>query len=128
MNNVPEPTAHGVRIDAQPGHATISLDGTPLPAGQVIGYELQHDIANALPMLVLHTRQPDGVVWEGLARVAVAEPQQDTGEHIAAFLAGISPAALERAALERADLSDERYGLTAAMLATLADWARGKGT
>ncbi|HEX5568029.1 MAG TPA: hypothetical protein VFY14_14065 [Streptomyces sp.] len=127
MTGPMEPTAHGVRIDAQPGHATIAIDGTPLPRGQVVGYTLEHDIASALPMLVLHTRQPDGVAFEGLARVAVADPQQDIGGQIAGFLANISPAALEGAALERDDLSHERYGLTAAMLATLADWARGKG-
>jgi hypothetical protein len=122
-----EPTAHGVRIDAQPGQATIRIDGTPLPSGQVVGYQLEHSIADALPTLILHTRQPDSVVWEGLARVAVADPQQDAGEQIASFLEGIHPAALEGAALERDDLSDERYGLTAAMLRMLADWARGRG-
>ena len=122
-----EPMAHGVRIDAQPGSAAISIDGTPLPAGQVVGYTLEHDVANALPMLVLHTRQPEGALWEGLARVAVADPQQDAGEQIAAFLNNINPAALEGAALEREDLSNERYGLTAAMLRTLAAWAQGKG-
>lgn len=122
-----EPQAHGVRIDAQPGHATITLDGTPLPPGQVTGYQLEHSIADALPILVLHTRQADNLVWEGLARVAVADPQHDLGEQIADFLKSINPAALEGAALERDDLSDERYGLTAAMLATLADWARGRG-
>lgn len=122
-----EPTAHGVYIDAQPGHATITIDGSPLPDGQVVGYQLEHDVTNALPMLILHVRQPQGAVWEGLARVAVADPQQDIGEQIAAFLKGINPAALEGAALERDDLSNERYGLTAAILATLADWARGRG-
>lgn len=122
-----EPAAHGVRIDAQPGDARITLDGEPLPRGQIAGYRLEHDVANSLPMLVIHTRQPAGVIWEGLARVAVADPQHDLGEQIAAFLNAISPAALEGAALERDDLSHERYGLTAAMLATLADWARGKG-
>lgn len=121
------PAAHGVRIDAQPGQATIRIDGTPLPVGQIIGYQLEHSIADALPMLILHTRQPDGAVWEGLARVAVADPQHDIGEQIATFLNGINPAALEGAALERDDLSSERYGLTKAMLATLADWAQGRG-
>ncbi|MFF9287515.1 hypothetical protein [Streptomyces griseosporeus] len=127
MTTPAEPTAHGVRIDAQPGHATITIDGTPLPAGQVIGYQLEHSIADALPMLVLHTRQADGAMWEGLARVAIADPQHDLGEQIAAFLAGINPAALEGAALERDDLTDERYALTAAMLRTLAEWAQGRG-
>lgn len=121
------PTAHGVRIDAQPGNATISIEGTPLPAGQVVGYVLEHSIADALPMLVLHTRQSDGVVWEGLARVAVAEPQQDAGEQIAAFLEGLSPAALERAALDRPDLGGDKHAVTAAILQTIADWALGKG-
>lgn len=124
----PEPQSYGVRIEAQPTHATITVDGTPLPARQVVGYELQHDIANKFPMLVIHTRQVEGVVWEGLARVAVADPQHDTGQQLAAFLSSISPAALEGAALERDDLSHERYGLTAAMLRTLADWAQGKGS
>lgn len=122
-----QPTAHGVRIDAQPGHATITLAGTPLPPGQIVGYQLEHSIADTLPMLVLHTRHADNLVWEGLTRVAVADPQHDLGEQIADFLKSINPAALEGAALERDDLSDERYGLTAAMLATLADWARGRG-
>jgi hypothetical protein len=122
-----EPRAYGVRIDAQPGHATITLDGTPVPREQVTGYVLEHSIADALPMLLLHTRQPSGVVWEGLARVAVADPQHDIGKQIADFLGNISPGALEGAALERDDLSDERYGLTAAMLRTLAAWAQGKG-
>lgn len=126
MTDATKPTAHSVRIDAQPGDARISIDGTPLPRGQVVGYTLEHDVANALPMLVLHTRQPEGALWEGLARVAVADPQQDTGEQIAAFLAAVSPAALETAALNRDDLSDEKYGLTAAMLRTLADWAQGR--
>jgi hypothetical protein len=128
MSAPTEPTAHGVHIEAQPGHATISIDGSPLPDGQVVGYTLEHDVANALPMLVLHVRQPEGAAWEGLARVAVADPQQDVGEQIASFLANINPAALEGAAIEREDLADERYGLTAAMLRTLADWAQGRGS
>ncbi|MFK0288235.1 hypothetical protein ACIQVL_48360 [Streptomyces sp. NPDC090499] len=122
-----EPTAHGVRIDAQPGTATITIDGVPLPAGQVVGYELQHDIANTLPMLVLHTRQPAGAVWEGLARVAVADPQQDLGEQIAGFISKLNPAAVQGAALERDDLGNEKNSVTEAILRTIADWARGRG-
>lgn len=122
-----EPTAHGVHINAQPGQATISIDGTPLPAGQVIGYRLEHDVTNVLPMLILHTRQPEGAVWEGLARVAVADPQQDLGEQIAAFLDSMNPAAVEGAALEREDLANDKYAVTAAILKTVADWARGRG-
>lgn len=121
-----QPQAHGVRIDAQPGHVTIALDGTPLPPGQLTGYTLHHgDIQGVLPTLVLHTRQPAGAAFEGLARVAVAEPQQDHGRAFQEFLANIDPAALENAALNRDDLGSAKYDLTRAMLAQLAEWARG---
>lgn len=123
-----EPQAHGVRIDGQPGHATIVLDGTTLPADQLTGYTLQHSIQDALPLLVLHTRQPDGIVWRGLARVAVADPQTtDPAAVITEFLGNVDPAALENAALNRDDLGNSRYDLTRAMLRQLADWARGEG-
>ncbi|MCX5000992.1 hypothetical protein [Streptomyces longwoodensis] len=121
-----EPTAHGVRIDAQPGQATIRIDGTPLPPGQVVGYQLEHSIADALPTLVLHTRQPESVVWEGLARVAVAA-QAEPGEQFAEWLSGLDPASLERAALDRDDLSGGKHEVTAAILRQIADWAQGRG-
>lgn len=121
-----EPTVHGVQIDAQPGEATIRLNGQLLPAGQLTGYVLQHDVHAALPTLVLHTRQPDSVHWEGLARVAVADSEQDPGEAIAAYLANIDPAALHRAALNRDDLDGTPHELTRAMLQQLVDWAQGR--
>lgn len=125
MNTPPtEPQAHGVRIDAQPGHATITLDGTSLPAGQITGYTLQHDIHEALPTLLLHTRQPDGVAWEGLARVAVAV-DRSPGETIAAFLAEVDPALLDQEALNRSDYGGGPGATARAMLATLTEWARG---
>ncbi|WP_399559605.1 hypothetical protein OIA45_48490 (plasmid) [Streptomyces chartreusis] len=128
MTETPEqPQAHGVRIDAQPGHATIVLDGTTLPADQITGYTLQHSIQDVLPLLVLHTRQPQGAVWRGLARVAVADPQApDPSETIAAFLEAIDPEALENAALYRDDLGSGQYELTRAMLRQAAAWARGE--
>ncbi|MFD9004389.1 hypothetical protein ACFV0T_26110 [Streptomyces sp. NPDC059582] len=119
-----QPAAHGVRIDAQPGSATISIDGTPLPAGQVIGYQLEHSVADSLPMLILHTRQADHVAFEGLARIAVSA-DHDPGDAIAAFLEGIDPAILQRAALDRDDLDGSRYETTAAILRQLAEWAKG---
>jgi len=121
-----EPTVHGVQIDAQPGEATIRLNGQLLPAGQLTGYILQHDVHAALPTLVLHTRQPNSVHWEGLARVAVADSEQDPGEAIAAYLANIDPAALHRAALNRDDLDGTPHELTRAMLQQLVDWAQGR--
>ena len=117
------PAAHGVRIDATPGDATISIDGLPLPRGQVTGYILQHDIQASLPSLILHTRQPAGVLFEGLATVAVAA-DQDYGDVIAQFLQGIDPATLQRAALDREE--GGKYGVTEAILKQLADWARGQ--
>lgn len=117
-----QPTAHNVRVDAQPGSADIWLDDTHLPADQLVGYTITHDIHAALPQLVLHTRQPAGTVFDALAHVVVADqiPPADT---IRAFLRTVNPAELEQAALEREDLSDERYSLTRAMLAQLMDWA-----
>lgn len=119
-----KPAAHGVRVDAQPGHATISIDGTPLPAGTVTGYQIEHSIADALPMLILHTRQSEGVLFEGLACVAVATPQ-DPGQAVADFVLSLDPAALQQAALDRDDLSGTRTETTEAILRQIAEWAQG---
>ena len=123
-----EPTTYGVQIDAQPGDAAIRLNGELLPAGQVTGYVLQHDVQAALPTLVLHTRHPDSVQWAGMARVAVAAPEQDPADTVAAFLANIDPMALQRAALNRDDLDGTSSELTKAMLQQLIDIVQGKGT
>lgn len=126
MSTPDEPQAHGVRISASPGDATISIDGTPLPRGQVTGYTLQHAIHEGrLPTLVLHTRQPDSTVWEGLARVAVGIPQSP-GEIVAAFLADIDPVVLDQQALNRSDYGGGAGATARAMLATLTDWAQGR--
>lgn len=119
-----EPTAYGVRIDAQPGHASIRLDGQEIPGGQVTGYTLHHNIARELPTLVLHTHQPEGVIWDGLARVAVAV-ERPAGQIVTAFLAQIDPIELNRAALNRTDLGGEQGAVARAMLQTLAEWAQG---
>lgn len=121
-----EPQAHGVRITAQPGSADISIDGTNLPRGQVTGYTLQHGIQEALPTLLLHTRQPDGVIWDGLARVAVGI-EQSPGDLIAAFLAAVDPVLLDQEALNRSDYGGGQGATARAMLATLTDWAHGQG-
>lgn len=119
-----KPSAHNVVIDAQPGAANITIDDAEV--GQhVLAYTLEHDVHNALPLLVLHIRPVAGAAFDGLARVAVASPQP-SGEAIAEFLASIDPATLERAALDRPDLSNVKHDLTRAMLAQLADWAQGR--
>lgn len=124
MSTPDEPQPHGVRIDAQPGHATISLDGTRLSAGTVTGYVLEHAVAEALPLLVLHTRQPGHVAFDGLARVAVGVPKTP-GELIAGFLAEVDPVLLDQAALNRADYGGGEGATARAMLATLRQWALG---
>jgi hypothetical protein len=121
-----EPQAHGVRIDASPGHATISIDGIPLPAGTVTGYVLQHDIAGGLPLVVLHTRQPDGAAFEGLARVAVGVAQTP-GDIITSFLSEVDPELLDQQALNRSDYGGGPGATARAMLQTLAEWAQGGG-
>ena len=113
-----------MHIDAQPGSAVIAIDGTPLPAGTVTGYVLEHSVADALPTLILHTRQPDGTVFDGLARVAVGI-QRTPGEVVAAFLAEVDPAILDQQALNRADYGGGPGATARAMLATLTDWAKG---
>jgi hypothetical protein len=120
-----EPQAHGVRIDAQPGTAVISIDGRPLPAGTVTGYVLEHSIADALPTLILHTRQPDDTAFEGLTRVAVGVPRTP-GDLVAEFLAAVDPVLLDQQALNRADYGGGEGATARAMLATLADLARGQ--
>ena len=120
-----EPQAHGVRIDAiHPGQATIAIDGTRMPPGTVTGYTVQHDIATGIPLVVLHTRQPDGVAFEGLARVAVGVTKSP-GELVAAFLAEVDPVLLDQEALNRSDYGGGEGATARAMLATLTEWARG---
>ncbi|MFM9373271.1 hypothetical protein [Streptomyces sp. Da 82-17] len=121
-----EPQACGVRISAQPGHADISLNGTPLPPGVVTGYVLEHAVADALPLLVLHTRQADHTAFDGLARVAVAAPSSP-GQTVAEFLAAIDPVLLDQEALNRADYGGGPGATARAMLATLTDWATNGG-
>lgn len=122
-----EPQAHGVRIDAQPGSATIVLDGATLPPGEVTAYTLHHSVIDGVPMLVLHTRQPAGAAFDGLARVAVGI-SKTPGEVVAAFLAEVDPVLLDQTALNRADYGGGEGATARAMLATLADWAQGKAT
>lgn len=119
-----EPQAHGVHIDAQPGTATISVAGQPLPPGTVTGYVLEHSVADALPTLILHTRQPDHTTFDGLARVAVGIARTP-GDLIADFLAAVDPVVLDQKAMNRADYGGGPGATARAMLATLTDFARG---
>ncbi|MGQ4393799.1 hypothetical protein ACN6K5_003585 [Streptomyces violaceoruber] len=118
-----EPQAHAVHIDGQPGQATIRIGGEALPPGTVTGYVLQHDISAALPMLILHTRQPDGVAFQGLARVAVGVAKTPA-DQICEFLDAVDPDRLDQEALNRADYGGGPGATARAMLMTLAEWAR----
>ena len=102
MTEPPEqPQAHGLRIESQPGTATISIDGNALPAGTVTGYVLQHDIVSGLPLAVLHTRHADEAVFDGFARVAVGV-SKSPGEIITGFLADVDPVLLDQISGEEA--------------------------
>jgi hypothetical protein len=118
-----EPQAHSVRIDAQPGHAAIRIDGNLLPPGTVTGYTLSHEVSAALPTLILYTRQPDGAAFDGLARVAVGIPQKPA-DLIVDFLNAIDPQILEQEALNRADYGGGPGATARAMLTTLIEYAR----
>ncbi len=63
--------------------------------------------------------------FDGCARVAIGEPF-DPGEAAARFLSAIDASLLERAAMNRVDLSGGEHGYTAAVLAQLQQWARGE--
>src|ERR1044072_8118964 len=119
-----EPQAHGVHIDAQPGSATIRSAGEVLPPGTLTGYTVQHDIAGGLPLVVLHTRQPDSAAFDGLARVAVGV-SPTPGHLVAASLAEVDPVLLAQEALNRSDYGGGPGATARAMLATLSEWARG---
>lgn len=126
MTTPEQPQARGVHISASPLGAVISLGGTPIPEGTVTGYVLEHNVAEALPRLILHTRQPGDVVFDGLAKVAVGIPQSPA-DLITAFLAEVDPVLLDQQALNRSDYGGGPGATAVAMLQTLTEWAQGKG-
>ncbi|MFE7111762.1 hypothetical protein ACFU98_29460 [Streptomyces sp. NPDC057575] len=113
-----------VQITADGGMASITVDGSDISKA-VQGYTLEHR-AGQPPLLALYASPAAGTVFDGCAHVAVADPGQDDGQIVAAFIANIDPARLEAAALERDDLDGSRHELTRAMLQQLADWAQGR--
>ena len=112
-----------VRITADGVMGTVAIDGTDI-SKSVQGYNLEHRVG-AAPLLVLYTAPHRGLDFEGLAHVAVGD-QVDPGEIVAAFLANLDPAALQRAALNRDDLDGTSTELTSAMLQQLTDIAQGR--
>lgn len=117
-------TPHSVRISSDGISGSVTIDGTDLSRG-LRGYTLEQQVGQP-PVLVLYkTPNADPVLFEGLAHVAVGDGQ-DAGEQLAAFLSGIDPAALERAALDSPDLDGSKHEVTRAMLQQLAAWAQGQ--
>ncbi|MFF2411862.1 hypothetical protein [Streptomyces sp. NPDC058092] len=114
---------HQVRLTSNGLSGTVEVDGADISA-QVQGYNLEARVG-AAPLLVLYTSPHQGVAFEGLAHVAIGT-EQDPGPAVAAFLANVDPGALQQAALNRDDLDNSKHGVTAAILAQLADWAQGK--
>jgi hypothetical protein len=114
---------HQVRLTSNGLSGTVEVDGADISA-QVQGYNLEARVG-AAPLLVLYASPHGGVVFEGLAHVAIGA-EQDPGPSIAAFLASMDPASVEQAALNRDDLQNSKHGVTAAVLAQLADWAQGR--
>ena len=114
---------HQVRLTSNGLSGTVEVDGADISA-QVQGYNLEARVG-AAPLLVLYTSPNAGVAFEGLAHVAIGT-EQDPGPTVAAFLANVDPSALQQAALNRDDLQNSKHGVTAAILAQLADWAQGR--
>lgn len=114
---------HQVRLTSNGLSGTVEIDGADISA-QVQGYNLEARVG-AAPLLVLYASPNTAATFEGLAHIAIGA-EQDPGPSIAAFLANVDPGALQQAALDRDDLENSKNGVTAAILAQLADWAQGR--
>lgn len=121
-------------MDWKPRHVSITGDGLTARvllddtdiSRHVQGYTVEQRVGQA-PVVILHAHPTAGATFDGLAHVAVGQPQtDDPGETIAAFLSNIDAAALESAALNRDDFGGGKGEVTRAILAQLADWAQGK--
>lgn len=114
-----------VRIASDGIRPTLHIDGTEF-TNIVHGYSLQQQ-AGQPPLLVLHANlHRQAMEFDGMAHVVIGD-QPDPAQAIADFVRSLDPKTLEQAALNRDDCGDERYGLTRAMLAQIAEWALGKG-
>lgn len=123
----PEPTRHVVAHVNAVGRGTLSVNGRDM-TNEVYGFEVR-SMARETPQVALHMLAGHAVDFDGDALVTVV--QHDAGADpaaIATWLRGIDPAVLQGAVLARTDLGTEPHALTAAMLATLAEWASGRPT
>ncbi|TXS39686.1 hypothetical protein [Streptomyces sp. t39] len=113
--------ARHVRITADGPGADVRLDDQDI-SPHVAGYTIEHRVGER-PVVILHALPTGQAVFEGMAQVAVGRPANPAAA-VVDFLQGIDPKRLEQAALERDDLTGERYDLARAMVAQLADWAQ----
>ncbi|WP_435270101.1 hypothetical protein [Streptomyces sp. 1222.5] len=123
MDHDSEETMHSVRITARGAKAAIEIDGQRVDPGALSGYALTHREGES-PQVVLYSGDYVDSVFEGLARVSVAD-MPDPGPAAAVFLSAIDAEELERSALARPDLGSGPHSLTQAMLTQLVEWARG---
>lgn len=112
-----------MRITARGPKAAMELNGRRVDPGALKGYAISHQEGES-PQVVLYAGDFAETVFDGLARVAVADAS-DPGPAAAVFLAAIDAEELERAALARPDLGTGPRSLTEAMLTQLQEWARG---
>ncbi|MFG2022310.1 hypothetical protein [Streptomyces sp. NPDC048825] len=115
-----------VRVTGRGRAAVVEIGGHDI-SRDLAAYSLAHQ-AGDVPRMVIELSPASTAtgVFEGLAHVVIGDPP-DPGPAAAAFLAAISPAELEKAALARHDLMDgSPHELTRAMLALLREWALGQ--
>ena len=118
-------TPRQVRIASDGIRTDLHIDDTEF-TNLVHGYSLQQQ-AGQPPLLVLHVSlHRQAMEFDGMAHVVIGD-QPDPAQAIADFVRSLDPKTLEQTALNRDDMGDERYGLTRAMLAQIADWALGEG-
>lgn len=113
-----------------PGRAFVELDGRDI-SKHVYGVHIHAEAGRDLPQVVIELAGNATVetAFEGLAEVAVINPDPeplDPGPAAAVFLAAMDPEELERAAMNRIDLTNDRAGGTAAILRQLIEWANGR--
>jgi hypothetical protein len=113
-----------VTVTTSPTGAQITLDDQDVSAA-LDGYQIEQRSGQPA-IVVLFARADNQTVFDGVARVAVAEPAGSPADAIDTFLAAIDPAALDAAVLDRSDLDGGRHELTAALLRQLREWATGQ--
>ncbi|WP_328403988.1 hypothetical protein OHS70_34215 [Streptomyces sp. NBC_00390] len=113
-----------VRIATSGTAGSLTIGGVDY-SRYVSGYTV-HQLAGQPAQVVLQLSPArTSADFNGYARVAIGEPYEP-GEAAARFLSAIDASLLEKAAMNRSDLSGQQYGYTAAVLAQLQQWARGE--